>query len=369
MAKMFASKGEGTSSHEVISRTESMQSQRLELFPIEQKLEGVKNYLSWSRRVKLILEAKDLEHYIEESCQEPTDKTSAAWKVWKTSNSLVVAWMTGSLSPPIAGMVEGIRSAAEIWNILAKQFSGSGNMMIVMDIQDKIDAMKQGEKNIAEYSTELKRLWSELDYYDPLTITHSESATIANTWVERRRVIHLMKGLNPEFETRRAMICHQSPLPRLEDVIAALSQEESRMKVMTTGGNSSAPVRSAMVAPVIDDRECYNCGRKGHISWNCTLSRNNGRSESNRGTRGNFRGRGRGRGRSGGRANLAVTEKNDNGESTKMSELEELRAYKQKMESSKNQGSTYNHLGNVAGYAHADSGEGHEEDAWDWHQA
>lgn len=135
--------------------------------------------------------------------------------------------------------------------------------MIVMDIQDKIDEMTQGEKSIAEYSTKLKRLWSELDYYDLLTITDSVSATVANTWVERRRVIHLMNGLNSEFETRRAMICHQSPLPRMVEVIAALSQEESGMKVMTTSGNSSAPVRSALLKPITNDRVCYNCGKIG----------------------------------------------------------------------------------------------------------
>ncbi|XP_074337147.1 uncharacterized protein LOC141674319 [Apium graveolens] len=328
MAKMLTSKGEGTFSQDASARTESMQSQRLELFPIEHKLEGVKNYLSWSRRVKLILEAKDLEHYIEETCKESKDKSSVAWKTWKTTNSLVVAWMTGSLNPTIAGMVEGIRSAAEIWKILSKQFSGTGNMMIVMDIQDRIDTMKQGEKSIAEYNTELKRIWSKLDYYDMFTITDSAIASIANTWVEKSRVIQLMKCLNSEFETRRTMICHQSPLPRMEEVIEALSQEESRMK------------------------------EKRHISWNWPLSHDNGRGEGNRSSRGTFRGRARGRGRGHftGRANLVVAKKSDTGESRKNSELEELRAYKQRMESSNTQCSTYSFLGNVEDYAHAGSG-------------
>ncbi|KAL8111350.1 hypothetical protein AgCh_019173 [Apium graveolens] len=272
MAKMLASKEEGTSFQEASARTVSMQSQRLELFLIEHKLEG------------------------------------------------------------------------------------TGNMMIVMDIQDRIDAMKQGEKSIAEYSTELKRFWFELDYYDPLTIT--DSASIANTWVERRRVIQLMKGLNSEFETRRAMICHQSPLPRMEEVIAALSQEESRMKVMTSSGNLSVLVCSALLAPITNDRECYICRKTGHISWNCPLSHDNGRGEGNRSSRGTFRGRtrGRGRGRFAGRANLVVAEKSDIGESTKNSELEELRAYKQRMESFNTQGSTYSFLGASKNVTRSSSG-------------
>ena len=43
----------------------SEQTQKIELPPNEIKLEGVKNYLSWSRRALLILRTKYLESYVE----------------------------------------------------------------------------------------------------------------------------------------------------------------------------------------------------------------------------------------------------------------------------------------------------------------
>jgi hypothetical protein len=48
--------------------------------PNDIKLEGVKNYLSWSRRALLILRAKGLEGYIKGAITELEDKSSPEWK-------------------------------------------------------------------------------------------------------------------------------------------------------------------------------------------------------------------------------------------------------------------------------------------------
>lgn len=87
---------------------------KLELVPNDVKLEGSKNYLSWSRRVRVLLSGKDVEHYLEESCVEPLDKLSTEWKVWHTTNSTIVAWLLASMSPTVYKMVEAMDSAAQI---------------------------------------------------------------------------------------------------------------------------------------------------------------------------------------------------------------------------------------------------------------
>ena len=87
---------------------------KLELEPNEVKLEGSRNYLSWSRRVKVLLSAKRVEQYLEESCVEPIDKASTEWKVWHTTNSTIVAWLMASMSPSIAKMVEAMEEASKI---------------------------------------------------------------------------------------------------------------------------------------------------------------------------------------------------------------------------------------------------------------
>lgn len=54
---------------------------KLELVPNDVKLDCSKNYLSWSRRVRVLLGAKGVEPYLEEECIEPTDKLSMDWRV------------------------------------------------------------------------------------------------------------------------------------------------------------------------------------------------------------------------------------------------------------------------------------------------
>ena len=66
--------------------------------PNNVKLKGSKNYLSWARRVNVLLGAKGVEHYLEEDCVEPVNKLSTEWRVWHTTNSTVVAWLMASMS-------------------------------------------------------------------------------------------------------------------------------------------------------------------------------------------------------------------------------------------------------------------------------
>lgn len=67
---------------------------KLELMPNDVKLEGNKNYLSWDRRVNMLSGTKGVEHYLEEDCVEPVNHLSTEWRVWHTTNSTVMTWLT-----------------------------------------------------------------------------------------------------------------------------------------------------------------------------------------------------------------------------------------------------------------------------------
>ena len=206
-----------------------------------------------------------------------------------------------------------------------------------------------------EYVAELQRLWADLDHYDPIELPHSDCLAPVRKWIERRRVIQFLKGLNSEFEGRRANLFHQPNLPTLEEAIAAIAQEEVRMKVMKS---STLPPRPAFtVTKPIETRECYNCGETGHLSRNCHGPRKPIRGRGRGNDRGGLRGRGRGY-MLAHRANVAVQEEGslDKVEVSAI-ELEELRKLKKKMEDSiadKGQGdSTY---GDFAHFAYSNEG-------------
>ena len=169
LAEILSSKtGEGGGMLSNVSVTQAETVQRIELMPNDIKLEGVKNYLSWSRRALLILRTKDLDGCVLGKVSEPEDKASVEWKKLSITNSLVVAWLLNSLIPTIAASVDTLSKADEVWNTLSKLYSGKGNIMLMAQIEEKVIDLKQGDKTVMEYVTEIQHLWADLDHCDHL---------------------------------------------------------------------------------------------------------------------------------------------------------------------------------------------------------
>ena len=94
--------------------------------------------------------------------------------------------------------------------------------MMVVEVQGKVEALKQEEKTVQEYASELQQLWADLDHYDPLQLTCAGDIEAGKVWLQRRRVTHFLKGLNPKFESRRAAMFHLANLPTMEEAISAM---------------------------------------------------------------------------------------------------------------------------------------------------
>ena len=141
----------------------------------------------------------------------------------------------------------------------------------------------------------------------------------------------------------------------MDEAVSAMIDEESRHRVMGSG-NSMKP---AYVT--IEDRECYNCGEKGHLSYNCPNPKGSGGRGGSRGGYGGGRGgRGgrRGRGCGGPRANVATTEETPTltltGEQVK--KWEQWQKGKSSENSTSLDESTTNNFGNFANYARMGDG-------------
>ncbi|XP_071679982.1 uncharacterized protein [Lolium perenne] len=296
LAELITTKGDGGGSagggaivpHTIIG-------QKLELPANEIKLEGVANYLRWSRRALLILNSKGLDERVSGEAAEPADKTSPEWKQWNAINSLIVAWLLNSLVPNIAASVEALTKASEVWDTLSNLYSGKGNIMLIAEIEDKVHDLQQGNKTVMAYVAELQHLWGDLDHVDPLELAHGECVSAAASWIERRRVMKFLKGLNQDFEGRRAALLHQTTTPSLKEAIAAMSREEVRLNM--TKGSDSVPHPTFYTNERQEMRDCYTCGQKGHLKHQCTsfATSSRGRGGYTHG-RGSYRGRGDGRG-------------------------------------------------------------------------
>src|SRR3954468_6075493 len=167
----------------------------------------------------------------------------------------------------VSGQLETLSTAAEVWNTVETMYFGAGSVMRTWETEEKIDALSQGERTVQQYAAELKHLWTDLDHYSPLTLEGSANILAGKKYLEQRRIFKFLKGLNLQFEQRRANMCHLPAFPSLDEVITAMEQEEIRLKVLAVG--ESTVSRSALAVPdnnscdnnsrgsPINDRECY----------------------------------------------------------------------------------------------------------------
>jgi hypothetical protein len=63
-----------------VASSQAEEVEKLELTPNEVKLEGVNNYLSWSRRGLLLLKMRVLEGYVLGEVDEPVEEKGGEWK-------------------------------------------------------------------------------------------------------------------------------------------------------------------------------------------------------------------------------------------------------------------------------------------------
>src|SRR3954471_3568317 len=287
MAKLLNTKIEdATSSTRTIVKSDPLRVQKIELQANDIKLEGTKNYLRWSRRAILLLKAKGLQRFVEPGCKEPSDKKGDEWKIWDATNSVVVVWLLTSMDMSVLGQLETLSTAVEVWNTVETMYSGAVSVMRTWETEEKIDALSQWGKTVQQYAAELKHLWTDLDHYSPLTLEGSANIQAGKKYLEQRRIFKFLKGLNSQFEQRRANMCHLPAFSSLDEVIAAMEQEEIRLKVLAVGdstvsrsalavlNNNSRGSNNSRDSPT-DDKECYNCGQRGHLSWDCS-PRSNG---------------------------------------------------------------------------------------------
>src|SRR3954470_10998781 len=157
----------------------------------------------------------------------------------------------------VSGQLETLSTAIEVWNTVETMYSGAGSIMRTWETEEKIDTLSQGEKTVQQYAAELKHLWTDLDHYGPLTLDGSANILEGKKYLEQRRIFKFLKGLNPQFEQRRANMCHLPKFPSLDEVIATMEQEEIRLKVLAVG--ESTVNCSALAVP--NNNSCHNSSR------------------------------------------------------------------------------------------------------------
>ncbi|KAJ0034274.1 hypothetical protein Pint_25490 [Pistacia integerrima] len=167
---------------------------------------------------------------------EAPSSTDSLFSVWERCNTMVLSWLTHSLSPSITNSILWIDKAYDVWTDLHERFS-QGDIFRISDLQEEIYSFKQGDKNVSDYFTELKILWDELMIFRPLplcTCSTPCSCGIFNTFKTYRNndyVIRFLKGLNDSFTVVRSQIMLMDPLPSINKVFSLVVQQERQLSL------------------------------------------------------------------------------------------------------------------------------------------
>ncbi|KAK8957941.1 hypothetical protein KSP39_PZI000182 [Platanthera zijinensis] len=277
-------------------------SAKLELTQIDLKLDGSTTYLSWSRRVKKILAAKQVGGFLTGALKKPEH---AAKDEWESAHMTVFMWLLSSVVPSIVATVDGLDTVMEVWDKLKNTYDSVRNTQWVFRMKGEIDDTAQGEKTVQEYDSELERLWVDYNHTSSRMCCRNSQCRASKIIVEER-TMKFLKGLDDKFNQRRALLLSGTTIPTLTKAISAMIQNETRLKLQAgAGGSTTVKSALAVTAPDItgqrgETRKCYNCGEVGNLRQACPMPP----KERNLGC-----GRGRGRGgREGYRANLGMTE-------------------------------------------------------------
>ncbi|XP_074336348.1 uncharacterized protein LOC141673497 [Apium graveolens] len=117
-------------------------------------------YANWKRSMIIGLTAKNKMCFVDGTLAKPVI-TSEEYKSWCRCNSMIIGWIISVLEPQIAASILYVDSAREIWLDLEERY-GQATSAQVYALQQEVFQTAQDNLHIAEYYTQLKKLWDEL---------------------------------------------------------------------------------------------------------------------------------------------------------------------------------------------------------------
>jgi hypothetical protein len=161
------------------------------------------NYHSWSRNMKHALISKNKIKFINGKLPTPEEE-DPMFDYWERCNSMVVSWITRTLSPQIAQSVLYIDNAKVLWDELCHRFT-KGTHFKLSDLLQEIHSMKQGERSVNEFFTDMKIVCDDLEALRPNPICscndrcNCDAFKIMHNQREIEYAICFLKGLNDSY--------------------------------------------------------------------------------------------------------------------------------------------------------------------------
>lgn len=127
------------------------------------KLNG-NNFLQWSQSVKLFIRGRGKFGYLSSTTTKPAEEDEESER-WEAENSMIMSWLINSMDPSVGRTYLFLTTAHDIWNAVNETYSDLGNAGQWFELKTRLWRLKQGEKTVTQYYTDLKTLWQEVDMF------------------------------------------------------------------------------------------------------------------------------------------------------------------------------------------------------------
>ncbi|RVW50027.1 hypothetical protein CK203_082302 [Vitis vinifera] len=177
--------------------------------------------------IKLVIDGKGKLGLLTGETWRPSPTDVAASQKWQSENSFITSCLINSMKSAIGKTYMFLPMEKDVWDVIWETYSDAKNASQVFELKIQLWQMKQGNREVTEYYTEMlvcasRRKW------------------------ENKRVFEFLTGLNRELDDARSRVLSHRPLPSIQEVFSKVRREESRRRVILD--TSFGPEASALLS-------------------------------------------------------------------------------------------------------------------------
>ena len=142
--------------------------------PINNVLEGCKNYLSWSQAMHSFLKGHMLWHYCTGAITVPIKGANEEYAAflgrmieWDSHNHIILTWIRNTSIPSISNLLGSFDDAKLAWDMLVKRYSTTHGSMKYQLVVELHQLRQEPGQSINDYYDQLRFIWDQIDLSDP----------------------------------------------------------------------------------------------------------------------------------------------------------------------------------------------------------
>ena len=209
------------------------------------------NYFLWPNKMEVLLRGRGLWYFIDEAQRDSASIDEGQAYALKKDQAIALLLMC--IEYDCIAPVISLRDPTKIWITLDDMFKATSAAMVDAYVAQYQKLKMRPSEKVMQYVNRMKELQNKLT-----AVGH----TVDNA--EKKRI--LLRGLRAEFAVTVGVI--RATEKSVQDSVGLLVIHEAEGTVSKV----NAPAKLEQAFPVTNsgrNKECYYCGKKGHIKVNC----------------------------------------------------------------------------------------------------